>query len=310
MTKYRKRSFALAWLVFCLYGAAFLGSYWADASDEGKAVATADDIQCSRNWFLLGTRWSCSATVTDADGAQYRFTSDSSLLTPADIGTEVAMEKFTSKKSPPTFTTARAEFAPMPWNLVGTLAFIALGIAGLVVLWPRDRLGWPKTREARLAEARRLRAQWPKNLAIGALGLYGAFFVHGVFVASHIDDNGIVALPTDGTGVVQSCGRDWRYLGAVRRCTVDVTSKTGARTTESITWFTPGDRGEQKPVTLVDGAWEAVDQPYENRFAKAFTVLLLLVGTVVAKPLTNLQMARRLENTAPGRDALNQSFLS
>jgi hypothetical protein len=311
VTKYRKRSFAFIWLALCLYGAAFLGSFWADAGAEGTPSATAENIQCSRNWFLLGTRWSCSAIVTDTDGKRYRFTSDASLLTPADIGTRVPMKKFTWKSSPPTFTTARAEFTPKPWNLIGTFALIALGAAGAVVLWPRDRLGWPKTREARLAEASRLRAQWPKNIAIGALALYGAYFVHGVFIAAHIDDAGIVALPAKGTGVAQSCDRDWRHLGAVWRCTVEVTPQAGPKTTLSLSHaqFTPDDIGKPKPMTLLDGTWEAVDQPYEHRFAKALMVLLLLTGTVIAKPLSNLQIARRLENTNPERNSLNQRFL-
>nr|QEO74946.1 hypothetical protein [uncultured bacterium] len=87
MTKYRKRRLSLLWLLLCLYGAGFLGSFWDDHGVTGDPVARADNIQCQRDWFLLGTRWDCSATVTDSDGKQYRFTSDSSLLTPADIGT-------------------------------------------------------------------------------------------------------------------------------------------------------------------------------------------------------------------------------
>lgn len=311
MTKYRKRRLSLAWLLLCLYGASFLGSFWDDHGATGEPVARADNIQCQRNWFLLGTRWDCSATVTDSDGKQYRFTSDSSLLTPADIGTKVPMTKFAWKDSPPTFTPARAEFTPMPWNLIGTLVFIAAAFVGAFMLWPRDRLGYPADPGQRRAEARRLRTQWPWNLAIGALALYGAYFVYGVFVVAHIDDDGTVALPTEGTGVAQSCGRDWRYLGVVWKCTVEVTPRIGAKVTQTMSQsqFTPDDIGKPKPVTLQVGNWEAVDQPYESRFAKAAMVMLILMGTIIAKPLSNIQMAQRLENSNPERGSLNRKFL-
>ncbi|GLY48920.1 DUF6346 domain-containing protein [Lentzea sp. NBRC 102530] len=312
MTKYRKRRNAVACLVLGLYLAAFVGAFWADRGDGGPAVATAEEIQCSRNWFLLGTRWSCSAVVTDTDGKQYRYTNDSSVLTPADIGTKVPMEKFTYKKSPPTFSPARASFSPMPWHVIGMFALIILAFTGAFALWPRDRFGWPADPAKRRAEAQRLRAQWPWNTAIGVLALYGAYFVHGVFVVAHIDDDGIVALRTQGTGVAQSCGRDWRYLGVVWRCTVEVAPQTGTKVTQTMSQsqFTPDDIGKPAPVTLFSGDWEAVDQPYESRFAKVVVVLLVLMGTVIAKPLSNLQMARRLENTNPARDALNRNFLS
>lgn len=310
MTKYRSRRNAIASLLLCLYLAAFVGAFWADRGDGGKPVATADDIQCSRNWFLLGTRWSCSAIVTDTDGKQYRYTNDSSVLTPADIGTKVPMEKFTWRKSPPTFSPARASFTPMPWNMIGTFALIVLAFVGAFVLWPRDRLGWPTDPAKRRAEAQRLRAQWRWNLAIGVLALYGAYFVHGVFVVAHIDD-GIAALPTQGTGKAQSCARDWRYLGVVWKCIVEVSPQSGAKVTQvmSQSQFTPDDIGKLKPVTLVSGNWEAVDQPYESRFAKAAMVMLILLGAVIAKPLSNLRMAQRLENTNPARNALNRKFL-
>jgi hypothetical protein len=309
VTKYRKRRLSLLWLLLCLYGAAFLGSFWDDHGVTGDPVARANNIQCQPNWFLLGTRWDCSATVTDSDGKQYRFTSDSSLLTPADIGTTVPMMKFPGKKPPPSFSTARDEFTPKPWNGIAVFVLILLGLAGAAVLWPWRRSRWPTDRDERLAEARRLRAQWPKNLAIGILALYGAYFVHGVFVTAHINDPRILRLPTDGTGMAQSCSRDWRYLGAMWHCTVEVTPQSGTKTTQSMGQFTPQDIGRPKPVTLLDGVWEAVDQPYENRFAKAAMVLLLLAGTVIAKPLSNLQIARRLENTDPGRNSLSQKFL-
>lgn len=311
MTKYRKRRNAVIWLLLCLYTAFFIGAYWANTGPAYEAKATADNIQCSRNWLLLGARWSCSATVTDTDGKQYRFTSDSSQLTPADIGTKVPMAKFDWKDSPPIFATARAEFTPMPWNLIGTFAFIIAAFVGAFMLWPRDRLGYPTDPERRRTEARRLRAQWPWNLTIGALALYGAYFVHGVFVMAHIDDDGTFALPTEGTGAAQSCGRDWRYLGVVWKCRVEVTPQTGAKVTRTMSQsqFTPDDIGKPKPVTLLGGDWEAVDQPYESRFAKAAMVMLILMGTVIAKPLSNIQMAQRLENSNPARDALNRKFL-
>ncbi|MDX3662747.1 DUF6346 domain-containing protein [Streptomyces sp. ID05-26A] len=311
MTKYRKRGFAVAWLLLSLYIAAFIGAFWADAGDGGKAVATANDVQCSRNWLLLGTRWSCTAIVTDSDGKQYRYTNDSSVLTPADIGTDVPMEKFTYRDAPPSFSPARASFTPMPWNQIGMFAFGIAAFAGAFFLWPRDRLGYPADPERRRALARRLRAQWPWNLAIGALALYGAYFVHGVFVVAHINDDGIVALPTLGSGTAQSCGRDWRYLGVVWRCAVEVSPRFGPGVTSTLSQsqFTPDDIGKAKAVTLLHGEWEAVDQPYESKFARAAMIMLILVGTVIAKPLSNLQIAQRLENSNPARDSLNRNFL-
>lgn len=310
MQKYRKRRYALVCLLLCLYAAIFLGSFWSGAGQQSTATATASDIQCSRNWLLLGTRWSCTAIVTDTDGKKYRFTSDASLLTPADIGTEVPMRKFTWKRSPPTFTTARAEFNPHPWNIIGAFASVALGIAGAIVLWPRNRIGWPEDAMSRRSEAQRLRAQWPWNIAIGVLGIYSAFWVHGVMIAAHLDPE-VVALPTEGTGVATSCERDWRYLGAVWQCTVEVTPTYGTELTQTMghSQFTPADIGIAKPVSLELGEWEAANQPHESKYAKLLLVALVFVGTTIAKPLSNLRIAQRLENSNPALDAQNRPFL-
>lgn len=312
LTRYRKRRFAVAWFLSSLYAAIFVGAFWADHTDGGEAEATADNVECERNWMLLGTRWSCSAIVTDTDGKQYRYTNYSSMLSPADIGAEVPMEKFTYADGPPKFSPARGSFDPKPWNAIAGFALGIGAFAGAAFLWPPDRLGRPADPERRRALARSLRRQWRWNVPIGVLALYGAYFVHGVFVVAHINDDGTVVLPTQGSGTARSCDRDWRYLGVVWRCTVEVKPDFGSEVTQTMSQsqFTPGDIGEPKPVTLVRGStWEAVDQPYESKFAVWAMIVLIAIGTVIAKPLSNLRIARDLENSRPEPDPLDGQFL-
>lgn len=299
MTKYRKRRLAVAWWLVSLYAAIFVGTFWAGHTDGGEAEATASNVQCERNWLLLGTRWSCEAVVTDSDGARYRYTNHASMLTPADVGTDVPMEQFNHVGARPTFSPARGAFTPEPWNVIAGFALGIGAFAGLAFLWPPDRLGHPADPGRRRALAARLRRQWRWNLIIGVLALYGAYFVYGVFMVAHINNNGTVTLPTKGTGTARACDRDWRYLGVVWRCTVDVTPGFGNQVTRTMSQsqFTPDDIGVPKPLTLVRGStWEAVDQPYESDLARPAMAILLAIGTVIAKPLSNVQIARRLEN--------------
>jgi hypothetical protein len=287
---HHQRWLAVAWLALCAYGAAFLLLFWEDHGPKGEAVARADNIHCERNWLLLGTRWSCSAIVTDRDGVQHRFTSDSSLLTPAD--TAVPMQRL----APRTFVPARASFTPAPWPTMGAVVLIALALTGAGVWWQNSRTKRPNPS----AEAHRLRAQAPWYVGAGLLALLAGHFTYGLLIAARAD---FWPRPPEGTGTATSCARDWRYLGATWRCDVDiVTAETKLSQTMSHSQFTKADIGHPKPVTFTGSEWEAVDQPYEHRFAKTLLVLLVAGGlALAAKPAYDLSRIRDLEQPEPSR---------
>ncbi|MFC3896487.1 hypothetical protein ACFOWZ_33860 [Lentzea rhizosphaerae] len=285
MKGHHQRWLALAWLALCAYGAAFLMLFWEDHGPRGSPVARADDIHCERNWLLLGTRWSCTAIVTD-QGVRHRHTSDSSLLTPAD--TSVPMQRL----APHHFAPARASFNPTPWPTMGAVTLVALGLVGAGVLWQNSRAKRPAAK----AEARRLRAQARWYVGAGMLAFLAAHFTHGLLITARAD---VWPRRAEGTGVATSCERDWRYLGAQRRCDVEITAGTGQKLTQTMSHsqFTQADIGVPKPVTAIGVRWEAVDQPYEHRFAKALFVLLLAGGiALLTKPTYDLARIRELEN--------------
>ncbi|GGU26580.1 DUF6346 domain-containing protein [Lentzea flava] len=285
MKGHHQRWLAVVWLALCAYGAAFLVLFWEDHGPRGEPVAHADNIQCQRNWLLLGTRWSCTAIVTD-QGVRYRYTSDSSLLTPAD--TSVPMQRL----APHHFAPARASFNPAPWPTMGAVTLVALGLVGTGVLWQNSRAKRPAAK----AEARRLRAQARWYVGAGGLAFLAAYFVHGLLITARAD---VWPRRTEGTGVATSCERDWRYLGAQWRCDVDITAETGQKLAQTMSHsqFTRADIGIPKPVTAIGVRWEAVDQPYEHRFAKALFVLLLAGGmALLIKPTYDLARVRNLEN--------------
>lgn len=281
---HHQRWLALAWLAVCAYGAAFLLLFWEDHGPKGEAVARADNIRCERNWLLLGTRWSCSAIVTDNYGLQHRFTSDSSLLTPDD--TSVPMQRLSTTD----FAPARASSTPAPWPTMGAVVLIAFGLTGAGVWWQNSRTKRPPP----ATEARRLRAQARWYVGAGALALLAAHFTYGLLIAARAD---FWPRPPEGTGTATSCNRDWRYLGVTWRCTVDITAETKLSQTMSHSQFTEADIGHPKPVMFTGSAWEAVDQPYEHRFAKTLLVLLLAGGlALAAKPTYDRSRIRDLEN--------------
>ncbi|MET9227468.1 DUF6346 domain-containing protein [Lentzea sp. NPDC003310] len=284
MKGHHQRWLAVVWLGLCAYGAAFLMLFWEDHGSKGSPVAQADDIRCERNWLLLGTRWSCTAIVTD-QGVRHRYTSDSSLLTPAD--TSVPMQRL----APHHFAPARASSNPAPWPAVGAVSLVALGLVGAGVLWQNSLANRPAVKH----EVRRLRAQARWYVGAGVLAFLAAYFVHGLLITARADT---WPRRAEGIGVATSCDRDWRYLGAQWRCDVDITAETGQRLTQvmSHSQFTPADVGVPKPVTATGARWEAVDQPYEHRFAKALFVLLLAAGVaLLIKPTYDLARVRDLE---------------
>ncbi|GLY48919.1 DUF6346 domain-containing protein [Lentzea sp. NBRC 102530] len=81
----------IMWLV-ALYstGAAIL-AFNGDAASGGPVMGYAQDISCHRNWWAFGLLWDCTATVVANDGRRDHYHSDNSMLTPADIGTQVPM---------------------------------------------------------------------------------------------------------------------------------------------------------------------------------------------------------------------------
>lgn len=96
----------------------------------GSAVAQS----CERNWRMLGLAWRCESVITvHESGERVRYTFDSSLLTPADIGRPV----------PVTYTDPGNAAGPAsPWTAVGSwptsfgyffacVAVILLNIVGL-----------------------------------------------------------------------------------------------------------------------------------------------------------------------------------
>lgn len=285
MKGHHQRWLALAWLASCAYGAAFLLLFWEDHGPKGEPVAHADNIQCQRNWLLLGTRWSCTAIVTD-NGVHYRYTSDSSLLTPAD--TSVPMQRL----APHEFAPARASFTPAPWPTMGAVVLIGLGLTGAGVWWQNSRA----KRSSPSAEGRRLRSQTRWYVGAGVLALLAAHFTYGFLIAAHAD---FWPRRPEGAGTATSCDRDWRYLGLSWRCAVDITADTGDKLTQTMSHsqFTNAEISIPKPVTFTGSTWEPADQPYEHRFAKTLLILLLAGGVaLLAKPLYDLPRIRELEN--------------
>lgn len=81
----------LTWLAV-LYGAqAALLTFGGEASSGGETKGHAQEISCHRNWWAFGLLWSCEATIVGNDGKRYAYRSDNSILTPADIGSQVPM---------------------------------------------------------------------------------------------------------------------------------------------------------------------------------------------------------------------------
>ncbi|GGN13992.1 hypothetical protein GCM10011609_63220 [Lentzea pudingi] len=285
MKGHHQRWLALAWFALCAYGAAFLLLFWEDHGPRGSAVAQAENIQCERNWLLLGTRWSCSAIITDINGVQTRFTSDSSLLNPAD--TSVPMQRL----GPLDFVPARESFTPAPWPTMGAVVLIGIGLLGAGIWWQNSR---SRPRSPR-AEVRRLRRHTRWYVGAGLLALAGAHFTYGLLIAARAD---FWPRPAEGTGVATSCDRDWRYLGASWRCTVTITPNTGGELIQTMnhSQFTAADLGTHKPVTFTGSVWESMDQPHEHRFAKTLMVLLLAGGVaLVVKPLYDRPRIQGLE---------------
>lgn len=139
---------------------------------------------------------------------------------------------------------------------------------------------------------RRLRAQARWYVGAGMLALLAAYFTHGLLITARAD---VWPRRAEGTGVATSCERDWRYLGAQWRCDVDITAETGQKLTQTVSQsqFTQADIGIPKPVTAIGARWEAVDQPYEHRFAKVLFVLLLAGGiALLIKPTYDLARVR------------------
>ncbi|MGZ3148074.1 hypothetical protein ACVDFE_40085 [Lentzea chajnantorensis] len=111
--------------------------------------------------------------------------------------------------------------------------------------------------------------------------------------------------PVEGTGTATSCDRDWRYLSATWRCTVDITAGTGEKVTQTIAHSQFTEVGRPQPVTLIGTTWEVADQPFEHRFAKTALVLLLAGGVaLLAKPLYDLSRIRDLEHPGLPRQPL------
>ncbi|USX48768.1 DUF6346 domain-containing protein [Lentzea sp. HUAS12] len=128
------------------------------------------------------------------------------------------------------------------------------------------------------------------------LAFLAAHFTHGVLITARAD---VWPRRAEGTGVATSCERDWRYLGALWRCDVDITADTGQKLmrTLSHSQFAQAEIGIPKPVTAVGARWEVVDQPFEHRFAKALFVLLLAGGiALLIKPTYDLARIRELED--------------
>ncbi|SES04614.1 DUF6346 domain-containing protein [Lentzea albida] len=81
----------LTWLAV-LYGAqAALLTFGGEVSSGGEPKGHAQDISCKRNWWAFGLLWSCEATIAADDGNRHPYRSDNSMLTPADIGSQVPM---------------------------------------------------------------------------------------------------------------------------------------------------------------------------------------------------------------------------
>jgi Family of unknown function (DUF6346) len=82
---------ALTWLTV-LYGAqTALLTFGGEVSSGGEQKGHAQDISCKRNWWAFGLLWSCEATIVANDGKRHPYRSDNSMLTPADIGSQVPM---------------------------------------------------------------------------------------------------------------------------------------------------------------------------------------------------------------------------
>lgn len=111
-----------------------VGSYTqpGDAFTDVRRSGTARALDCQRlgpvSRHGFGYWYDCRANVTWSDGTRSRVTTRASVLSPADLGREVAVKQF-----PPTRNSAgdvfRADHPPRAW---GVAPFFVLFVAGLL----------------------------------------------------------------------------------------------------------------------------------------------------------------------------------
>jgi hypothetical protein len=148
VTARRRKTYLTLFILIGVYGAFFsmvvfsMGRDNVAAGGRGavQSDATAQDISCAPNWFVLGAVSRCRATVVKPDGTRYPFSSFANELSADDVGREVAMTEYKQKKS----RRATGAFYPSRTYPVNTLGMvfgffgsIGLAVVGPMVLWAR-----------------------------------------------------------------------------------------------------------------------------------------------------------------------------
>ncbi|MEO6082870.1 MAG: hypothetical protein ABIQ18_07170 [Umezawaea sp.] len=179
LIRHRKKRYALLAFLLGIYGVAFVTIVFKEDRDgknpSSRVVdAHAENITCTRNWFVLGATWNCRATIVTLAGKRYPYSSFASALTPDDIGHPVEMTKTNAKGESRYFTPTRPRSSMALVYLPGFIASAILAFGGPILLWPRrDKEAFAAMAPVeKLARARILRAySWTLVAAVGAVVL-------------------------------------------------------------------------------------------------------------------------------------------
>jgi hypothetical protein len=191
LIRHRKKRYALLACLLGIYGVAFVTIVFKEDRDgknpSSRVVdAHAENITCTRNWFVLGATWNCRATVVTLDGKRYPYSSFASALTPDDIGHPVEMAKTNVKGEGRYFTPTRPRSSMALVYLPGFIGSALLAVGGPILLWPRrDKEAFAAMAPVeKLARARTLRAySWTLVAAVVAAVL-AAIMAHQLLSAS------------------------------------------------------------------------------------------------------------------------------
>lgn len=325
---HRKRRYLGLLLVLSLYGPAFAyGGLDDTGKRETRADAVATDITCEPDWFLLGAVHDCRATIRYEGRELTRWFRHE--LGPDDVGREVpvTMTGVNPRTSEPRFVPARADqgvpeavFSLVVLAAFAVIIFLAARILGVTTALHRRRTVPVPAPGERAARAVRLRSRARIALVLVPFCLYGAYFVHGTLVAGKAEA-GRRPPEAVATGTAVACEPDWRFLGAVESCEVDVVvtdpldrflSPTGEQEftlTLGHSQFTSEDvGGAAKPLAATTDAnpltkgrvWTVTPAPAEAEWAKVLMILLpaaalglFITSRVLAGRARGLEKAER-----------------
>jgi hypothetical protein len=334
VTARRKKRLALLLLLVGLYGAFFslvvfsIGRDGAPHRSGGSREqdATAQEISCSPNWFVLGAVSRCRATVVKPDGTRYSFSSFANELSSDDVGHEVAMTEYRQRGGKPVgrFSSSRVYPVNVLGMLFGFFGSIVLAVVPPLVLWPRKprQAPTPLSDVDRLARVAKLRKRSWILVGVGLVALYVPYATYGFFIDPRAVKEAQAHQPVEGSGEVTGCSRDWTYLGQLWSCdlTIAVEQKNvflspdrkalSFPVTLHSSRFTPDDVGRSFPMTALPTAnpfghgqvWERPDREVVPSAAMLVAIFGLFGGLVlVSWAQTDRRNARKLERdvTAP-----------